>query len=201
MEQLKEILCFRTESRKFRVKNGFATLADDFFIGDFGFTENTIPVVKASTGQKSRCLFPYAHGRLMSYDEATRTPALKEYYEKNEDKLRKRSLDKGGSWWGFGRSQGIGDVEKNKFAVNALIRDAADLKIVPCEKGVGIYGGLYILTDVTEKELKELLFTSDFSRYVSMLGKYKSGGYYTFSSKELEAYLEYYYYKKKEAAK
>ena len=41
------------------VKNGFATLADKVFIGDFDFTEGTIDILKASTGKWSKCIYPY----------------------------------------------------------------------------------------------------------------------------------------------
>lgn len=41
------------------VKNGFATLADKVFIGDFDFSEGTIDILKASTGKWSKCIYPY----------------------------------------------------------------------------------------------------------------------------------------------
>jgi len=82
-------------------------------------------------------------------------------------------------------------VRKSKYAINALIRDTGDIKLCRCKSGEGIYSGLYILTEFTMNELKELLFTDDFISYIKMLGKYKSGGYYTFSSKNLQKYLLY----------
>ena len=57
--------------------------------------------------------------------------------------------------------------------------------------GTGIYSGLYILTAYGMDELKNALFTDEFVRYISMLGKYKSGGYYTYSSKDLQRYINY----------
>lgn len=42
------------------VKNGYATLADDIFIDNLPeFSEYTIPILKGSTGQWKKCLFPY----------------------------------------------------------------------------------------------------------------------------------------------
>ena len=38
---------------------------------------------------------------------------------------------------------------------------------------------------------KNALMSDDFVAYISLLGKYKSGGYYTFSSKDVKAYLDY----------
>ena len=60
-----------------------------------------------------------------------------------------------------------------------------------CDKGSGVYGGLYILTDLPRKRISDVLLTGDFMDYISLLGKYKSGGYYTFSSKDLKRYLYY----------
>lgn len=195
--ELKNILMFKPVKEYFAVKNGFATLADSFFIGDFDFNEFTIPIVKASTGKWSKCLFPYTKGKLVPYQDLTVNVKIKNYFETHKDILMKRSLDIGSKWYGFGRTQGINDVYKCKYAINALIRISLDLKLIKCDKGIGVYSGLYILTEVTECELKELLYSEDFVSYVSLLGKYKSGGYYTFSSKDLKNYLEYKYSQRK----
>ncbi|MBP5621851.1 MAG: N-6 DNA methylase, partial [Thermoguttaceae bacterium] len=92
LKTLKEIFALGQSGTTFQVKNGFATLADSFFIGESLDFENTIPVVKASTGKWTRCLFPYADGRLIPYGELTRSPKLAAYYAKNVDRLKKRSL-------------------------------------------------------------------------------------------------------------
>ncbi|MBQ9812098.1 MAG: hypothetical protein IJM54_02185, partial [Thermoguttaceae bacterium] len=181
---------------KFRVKNGFATLADSFFIGDSLDFEHTIPVVKASTGRRTRCLFPYADGRLIPYEELSQSPELAAYYEKNVDRLKKRSLENPDAWQGFGRSQGINDVAKPKVAVNSLIRNADDLKLTPAPPGTGVYGGLYVLSELSYEEIAALARRDEFGQYVALLKKYKSGGYYAFSSKDLKIYLEYAYAKR-----
>lgn len=193
---LQEILTFETpkNAERFAVKNGFATLADSFFIADaatFGFTDFTIPVVKASTGVWSRCLYPYdAVGRLLPWETLSAVANVKRYYETACERLKGRSLPKPDDWFGFGRTQGLKDVARNKYAVNALIRGAADLKLTPSPVGTGVYGGLYVLTDVPFETLRSLLNNEDFETYVSLLQKYKSGGYYAFSSKDLKAFLE-----------
>ena len=193
---LREILTFQTSknAERFIVKNGFATLADSFFIGDdvkFGFTDFTIPIVKASTGVWSRCLYPYdATGRPLLWKTLSQNPAIKHYYNRSCQLLKSRSLPNPKAWRGFGRTQGLKDVALTKYAVNTLIRDAGDLKITLSPSGTGVYSGLYVLTDVPFKTFCSLLNTDDFSAYVSMLQKYRSGGYYTFSSKELKVFLE-----------
>lgn len=193
LSELKNILNFNTTQEYFFVKNGFATLADDFFIGSFDFDEFTIPIVKASTGKRYKCIFPYEKGKLVPLEDLTANSKIKNYFEINKDLLLTRSLDKNGNWYGFGRTQGINDVYRCKYSINALIKTPCDLKLIKCEQGVGVYSGLYILTNVAEDELKEMLFSEDFISYVSLLGKYKSGGYYTFSTRDLKKYLEYKY--------
>ncbi len=178
---------------KFEVKNGFATLADSFFIKEtpFDFDEFVIPVVKASTAQSGFCLFPYRNAKLVPFDELTSNPKIRDYYAANEARLKKRSVTDPRAWFGFGRTQGINDVARPKYAVNALIRDSKDLKLTYCAQGVGVYGGLYVLTELNYDELNRLLHSENFAVYVSLLKKYKSGGYYAFSSKDLKKYLEY----------
>lgn len=193
LSELNTILSFRVKKDCFAVKNGFATLADNFFIGNFDFDEFTIPVVKASTGKQYKCIFPYSRGKLIPYQELTEKLQIKEYYEKGKERLLNRSLGENGIWYGFGRTQGINDVYRCKYSINALIKAPVDLKLIKCDKGVGVYSGLYILTEVKESELREMLYSDDFISYVSLLGKYKNGGYYTFSSKDLKKYLEYKY--------
>lgn len=193
LNELKRILTFNISKDYFAVKNGFATLADSFFIGDFDFDEYTIPVIKASTGKQYKCIFPYSKGKLIPFEILTANSKIKDYFETYKDLLVKRSLENNSFWYGFGRTQGINDVYQCKYSINALLKTQSDLKIIKCDKGVGVYSGLYILTDVSESELKEILYNEDFIYYVSLLGKYKNGGYYTFSSKDLKKYLEYKY--------
>ena len=77
-----------------------------------------------------------------------------------------------------------------------LKQSTKDIRPLKAPAGTGVYGGLYILTE--HPEGLKVLETQDFMNYVKMLGKYKSGGYYTFSSKELENYLNWSYGKKKD---
>ena len=193
LAELKNILKYKPIKDNFIVKNGFATLADRFFIGNFDFDEFTIPIIKASTGKQYKCIFPYSKGKLVPFEILTANKNIKNYFEAYKNLLLKRSLEKNSDWYGFGRSQGINDVYRCKYAVNTLIKTYSDLRLIKCDKGVGLYSGLYILTEATESELKEMLYSEDFVSYMSLLGKYKSGGYYTFSSKDLKNYLEYKY--------
>ncbi len=190
LARLAEILGTDTRGARLDVKNGFATLLDSFFIGDLPFGPHVIPVVKASTGGRTKCLYPYDRaGRLLPYGELARDEALGAYYRAHEARLRARSLTDPGQWYGFGRTQGIADVYKEKYSVSPIIKDAGGLKITRCGEGTGVYGGLYVLTGRGGPFLRERLLTEEFMEYVTLLGKYKSGGYYTFSSKDLKRFL------------
>ncbi len=184
------------EKCKVEVKNGYATLCDEVFVGDFYFkSKYLIPVIKASRGERKQIIYPYDKlGKLISSKELQKDEALYNYLLKNKEKLLKRSAEKKGesNWYAFGRSQAINDTYKKKILINTLLRTSADLKILSAPKGTGVYSGLYLIGE--EKELSQipaLLKSEEFSTYISLLGKYKSGGYYTFSSKDIKAYLNY----------
>lgn len=60
----------------------------------------------------------------------------------------------------------------------------------------GIYSGYYIPIynkDMANKVMKVIRYylADDFVEYIKAVGKYKNGGYYTFSSKELEMWFNY----------
>lgn len=177
-------------------KNGYATLCDDVFIHDFSFESKfIIPVIKASRGQKKKIFFPYdENGCLIPESEIVSDKKMYSYLCENKDRLEKRSNENDCKkyWYAFGRSQAINDTFQNKLSINALIRTASDFKFVEAPSGTGVYGGLYLLCDsVPVKEIKAALMSKEFISYISFLGKYKSGGYYTFSSKDIKVFLDY----------
>ncbi len=178
------------------VKNGYATLCDSVFIHDFEFdSPYIIPVVKASKAAKKKIFFPYdTDGKLIPEESIQQDAAMYDYLIENKTKLRQRSHEKEDEkyWYSFGRSQAINDTFKDKLTINALIRDVSDLKFAKAESGVGVYGGLYITSDgISFADIMEAIKSKEFIGYVSILGKYKSGGYYTFSSKDLKSFLDY----------
>lgn len=175
------------------VKNGFATLADRVFIGNFPFEKGTIRVLKASTGKWSRCIFPYDEkGKPLPPGSIMSNSSLYGYLLAHKDELaRDRDVENKELWYLFGRSQAIKDVFKDKYALNTIVKDKSSIRLERVAKGEGLYSGLYILTDISESEIKELIVSDDFVVYVRMLANYKSGGYYTFTSKDVEQYLNY----------
>lgn len=193
LEVLKEIKS--KSSKKFvSVKNGFATQSDKIFIGDnVPESDMSIKVLKASTGKWYNCIFPYdKEGKLLSREIVFSNKEIGEYFECHKKELLK-GREEYDTYYEFGRSQAINDVWKDKLSINFIIRSADDLKIVPVKKGSGIYSGLYIICnkDVLFSEIEVILRDKDFVEYVRLLKKYKSGGYYTFSSKDVEQYINY----------
>lgn len=176
------------------VKNGFATLNDRVFISkDFPFEQYVIPTLKASTGMWYKAFFPYdKKGKPLSKDDIFRDERVANYLELNKQKLLKEKNEEDfKDWYLFGRTQALKDVYLNKYAINTVIKDVASIKFSNVPAGSGLYSGLYILTDLDELSLKDVLLCEGFVEYVQALKKYKSGGYYTFSSRDLEKYLNH----------
>ena len=180
------------------VKNGFATLADDVFIADdFPFDGLVIPVIKASTGKWRKAFFPYdRNGKPLPRDEIFSIGSRSDYLLS-----KKLFLLKGGQeaanpyWYLYGRTQALKDVWTDKYAINTVVKDVASIKFNAVKAGEGVYSGLYILSEIPEALIREALFSEDFINYLRILRKYKSGGYYTFSSKDLKQFLNYRLYK------
>lgn len=198
LEMLKKIEGVKCD--KVRVKNGLATLNDKVFIDEIPKDFPAIyyiPVIKASTGKWGKCLFPYeiCYDRNIESipleDIESRYPYLYEYIMLHEKELKARTYDKGSNWWEIGRSQGLSDTFKDKIAINNLTKGPGDIKITAVPAGSHVYSGFYILTDATFDKIKEALHSKQFFNYVKALKKYKSGEYYTFSSKDVEKFLNY----------
>ncbi len=176
------------------VKNGFATLADDVFIGEsIPPSAMTIKVLKASTGKWHPCLFPYdKRGKLLAPETVFSDPAVALHLKAHKEKLLKGRSDYA-TYYEYGRTQALADVWREKTAINTLIRTEKDLKIERVKEGEGVYSGLYVVNDlgITTDEIKDILIRPDFARYVSLLKKYKSGGYYTFNTKDVQQYVNF----------
>lgn len=176
------------------VKNGFATLADNiFFQKHFNFeSEYIIDAIKSSTGDNYKAIFPYkiknnATVEKIEYKELD--GKLRGYLEQNKNILLKRSLQQNTKWYEYGRSQAINDIYKNKISLNTLTKNG-DLKIIEANN-LGVFSGLYILceSENTKKQIIKNLRSNSFFRYIKLLRKYKSGGYYSFSSQDVEKFL------------
>ena len=179
-----------------QVKNGYATLCDSVFISDFDFeSKYIIPAVKSSKGIYKKIIYPYdTHAKLIPEDEIKKDSKLYDYLSSHKEDLTRRSNENEEDqyWYAFGRSQALLDTYSDKIAINSLIRDKNDLKFVKAPSGVGVYSGLYIVSDtIPMEDIVEVMKNDEFVTYVTLLSKYKSGGYYTYSSKDVKAYLDY----------
>lgn len=204
---LKELREIKTGKypKKVIVKNGFATLADKVFIDAPDLPKMyCIPVLKASTGKWGTCFYPYDVGGRPIPKEDLMKPhrfgdsmddSVEAFLIHHKAELLKGRKDKAGlDWCHFGRTQAINDVYKGKLAVNTVIKDPDTVKVNFVDPGKGVYSGLYIMGNdgrVPMPTLTALLTEKRFTDYVAMLKNYKSGGYYTFSSHDLECYLNY----------
>lgn len=193
LRELKEIKTTDT-SKMVEVKNGFATLADDVFIADeFPFDQYVIPVIKASTGKWRKAVYLYdIEGRAFSKDKIFGQKAVAQYLLSYQKELLKgRAEDDAPEWYLYGRTQALKDVWSKKYAINTVVRDKSSLKFNRADAGTGVYAGLYILTSLSENEVRDALCSDDFIAYIKVLKKYKSGGYYTFSSKDVSQFLNF----------
>jgi len=179
-------------SNNISVKNGFATLADSVFIGDKNFKGLTIDILKASTNKWYKCIFPYdLCGQPLNISNIKEYSDVYDYLVSQKDFLEQRSIASKDEWYLFGRTQAIKDVFKDKIAINSIVKDKKSIKIEQVPAGAGVYSGLYILSDFSLKEIKEVLINDEFIEYLKLLKNYKSGGYYTFSSADLQKFLTY----------
>ena len=190
----------KKDKNRIRVKNGFATLNDKFFIiDDYDNKEdkNIITVYKASNGEMHYFFYPY--------DENGKPMNLLNIDNKLVEFMRNKAIVmevdiENPTWYLYGRTQALNDVKYNKIGINNLIRNADDVKLYflinENNEQYGVYSGYYI--PIYDKEFGEKVMSSirfnlslDFVEYIKAVGKYKNGGYYTFSSKELEMWLNY----------
>lgn len=172
-----------------KVKNGFATLADKVFIGNVPVSPITIDILKASTGTWKRGLFPYTQtGKPLTWPEIEQFPSVARYFLSHREELTK--CNNASTWYLYGRTQALHDVYQPKVAVNVLVRDIGSLKLKYVAPGKGVYSGLYVL-GISPQSIRTMLETDDFFNYIALLRNYKSGGYYTFSSKALEQFINY----------
>lgn len=187
---------YKHNKYKLKVKNGFATLNDKFFILDdcleYWLDDNVLSVIKASDGEKHHFFYPY--------DKDGKPMKLSDMNDKLVHLMIERAKEMGVNteepdWYLYGRTQALNDVKHPKIILNNLIRHTDDLKISVVPEQNGVYSGFYIplyvnIEEITDKIIKA--FKSPyFMKYVKAVGKYKNQGYYTFSSKEAEMWINY----------
>jgi adenine-specific DNA-methyltransferase len=81
---------------------------------------------------------------------------------------------------------------KEKIVVNTIIKDIDSIKLNKIDKNTICYSGLYII-DTDFNQIEKIIKSKNFIKYIKLLKKYKANGYYTFSSKDLEKYINFFY--------
>ena len=118
---------------------------------------------------------------------------IQEFLLRRKYELRKKyKFD--GMWWEYGRCQGLAGMGRDdRYAVSNIIKEGKDLKIHYLRPNEGVYSGLYIVgRKFKYPELEKMLYKDErFMDYIKVVGQVKSGGYYSFSSKDLEQYINY----------
>ena len=198
--------------KRFIVKNGLATLKDKLFILDPDdkdanvdiyvdlYCNEIIDCVKASKGEFKYIIYPYDDsGKPLSYDNLCLY--VRSLLERRAERLDIDMTQE--NWYLYGRTQAIKDVNKYRVSCNNLIRDKNDVILRELPAKTAVYSGFYIIRNgmlQNRKEMKLLyqqvddaLKTNLFANYVKSIGKSKNGGYYTFSTEDLEQFLNYFY--------
>lgn len=184
------------------IQNGVATLRDKAFLGAPVDAEQaiTLPVVKASTykGEEltKRILFPYITDgdkvRGLSENELSQHEKAHKYLLTHKEDLETRDSDKSALWFHYGRSQGIGNMLKEKLVFSHVVHpDQTHIRafILPMETVV--YSGLFVTAiadGLSLEQIKEVIESEDFCRYVKLTGKDMSGGYKTFGAKNVKLF-------------
>lgn len=211
---IKNILEYKVKDKdeQFVVKNGLATLKDKLFVIEKSdkdasidayvelYCDTVIDCVKASKGEYKHIIYPYdCNGNPLKYDELC-------LYTLNLLKQRAERLDintNETNWYLYGRTQAIKDTNKYRISCNNIIRDRNDIILRQLPPKTAVYSGYYIIRNgmIQSKEGMKQLFhqvedalkTDLFIDYIKSIGKSKNGGYYTFSTKDIEKFLNYFY--------
>lgn len=181
-ENLREI--FGTTYHKVNVKYGFCTNNDKFFIKDRDEIpeEYRLPIVHANTGRKEYMFFPYKDGKLVAYVETDSD--LHKFLIRHKDEVSPLY------GWRFGRSQGIGDVYKDKVTISYMMPEDKEPIISSAPVGVGVNAGMYVLGMDTDN-VRDLMCTDTFRRYIRSVGSRRESGWISYTGKDIEKYLNW----------
>jgi len=191
-----------------KVQNGIATLGDKFFLidnEDLGENDYVYPIIKGSKYKgeaiTKKIVFPYKKigdsFRGISEDELANSPIVYEYLLNNKEKLLERSLDKGSSWFWYGRSQSIQETSKEKIVFSPVISPSQKtIKTYVVPSNVLIYSGLFVTANernlfsdnLSLEELQKIIESEDFLKYCRIVGKDLSGDYKTVSSSMIKKF-------------
>lgn len=150
----------------------------------------TKDIINLLNGKKSKCFFPYDEngesytlGELMEHRDVFNFLMNSEYRDPCEYQ-----------WWLYNRrNKAIGDTFKYRIGVCDAIKDSNSLKLFPLEAGVCCYGNGYYIKVYDERItidiIKKILTSSRFMVYLKYYGDYVGSDSYSFTTRQLENYI------------
>jgi len=198
----------RSLSNLCKIQNGIATLGDEFFLinnEDLGPEDYVYPIVKGSKYKgediSQKIIFPYVKSgtkfKGITEESLTESPIVHDILVKNKEKLSARSLDKGSSWFWYGRSQSIQETDKEKIVFSPIIGPNQEIiKTYVIPANTLVYSGLFITVNDTSlfeepftiQEIRNIVESETFIKYCRIVGKDLSGGYKSVSSNMIKKY-------------
>jgi adenine-specific DNA-methyltransferase len=183
-------------------KYGVCTLSNKTFLNFPSNIEKELlkPAVKASKyvgNNMELIIFPYElkNGKQILLPEKD----FKEFYpngyaylEKHKEHLLTRDSDKHAAWYQYGRSQSLSSVQERKLVISSVIRSnqtTINTYIVPA--GTVVYAGFFFTeleNGPTLEEIKKIVESEEFCRYVKLHGKDMAGGFKAITPKIMKNY-------------
>lgn len=187
----------------FKVANSVATLfneayviteTDELYSKDIGLVLRGAASPKnLEKHKKEKIIFPYYYERgvLKRFDvdffEEEYSEVCK-HLKKYENDLLKRKSDLNTSWFEYGRSQALKDLNQPKLLTSIVVTNK--IKVYFLKKDVIPYSGIYIVpkSDYSLKYAKEILESEAFFEYIKGVGIHASGGSFRITSKDINNY-------------
>lgn len=117
-------------------------------------------------------------------------PLCYQYFLTFKKELMGRSLDKGGNWFWFGRSQGLNTIYQKKLVFSHYInKKEYKINVYELDEDVFVYSGLFTVKknqDVDFNKIKNVYESNDFIKYCKIVGKPISGNFCYVSSKQIK---------------
>lgn len=143
-----------------------------------------------------RIIFPYYYdnGQLGKYTDEEfeeRFPGAVGYLNGYREQLDERESDDNAKWFEYGRSQALGNLNKEKLLISTVI--TSNVVVYRLNQECIPYAGMYIVekdnnNEITLEEAGNILQSRDFMQYVLDVGIHISGSSLRITSKDIENY-------------
>ncbi len=142
---------------------------------------------------KEKIIFPYLFDsgsikRISVDDFQNNYPLCCSHLKKCFDNLSKRKSDLNNSWFEYGRSQALNDMQKSKLLISIVV--TKKVKVYKLSKNMIPYSGIYIvpISDMSLNKAKKVLESKDFYKYIKSVGINASGDSFRITSKDINNY-------------